>query len=241
MASSSETNSHVQHSNNRKEFLEQENRVLHEEIAAMWTKMEEMTEKMRTMVAAQAQAPPPPARTQAEVSSSAIPEWTMCVDTPIHSAPQHSIPWFPPLTVGEVLRPIACEAQMPTHQYSAHAPPPPVRAPPVNMTYSAPVIHTVPHDEEPIYHSGNVEAYDRVNDLLGKYDEMQREMRALLGKEIFGKTAYDLCFVPDIQIPHKFKVPDFEKYKGKSCPEEHLTMYVRRMSAYAKDDQVLIF
>jgi len=61
-------------------------------------------------------------------------------------------------------------------------------------------------------------------------------MRALRGKELFGKTAYDLCLVPDIQIPHKFKVPDFEKYKGNSCPEEHLTMYVRRMSAYARDD-----
>jgi len=242
MASSSETNSHVQHSNNRKEFLEQENRVLHEEIAAMRTRMEEMTEKMRTMVAARAQTPLPPlVRTQAEASSSAIPEWTMCVDTPTHSAPQHSIPWFPPLTAGEVLRPIAYEAQMLTYQHAAHAPPPPVRAPPVNMTYSTPVIHTVPHDEEPIYHSGNVEAYDRVNDLLGKYDEMQREMRALRGKEIFGKTAYDLCLVPDIQIPHKFKVPDFEKYKGNSCPEEHLTMYVRRMSAYARDDQVLIY
>jgi len=93
MASSSEANSHVQHSNDRKEFLEQENRVLHEEIAAMRTKMEEMTERMRTMVAAPAQAPPsPPARTQAEAPSSAILEWTMCVDTPTHSAPQRSMP-----------------------------------------------------------------------------------------------------------------------------------------------------
>jgi len=54
------------------------------------------------------------------------------------------------------------------------------------------------------------------------------------------KSTY-LCLVPDIQIPHKFKVPDFEKYKGNSCPEEHLTMYVRRMSAYARDDRVLIY
>jgi len=212
--------------------------VLHEEIEAMRTKMDEMTEKMRTMVAAQAQTPPPPpVRTQAEASSSAIPEWTICADTPTHSAPQSSVPWVPPFSAGEIFRPV----QMPTHQHSAHAPPPLVRAPPVNMTYSAPVIYTTPHAEEPIYHSGNVEAYDRVNDLLGKYDEMQREMRALREKEIFGKTAYDLCLVPDIQIPHKFKVPDFEKYKRKSCPEEHLTMYVRRMSAYAKDDQVFIF
>ena len=102
------------------EFLEEENRVLHEEIAAMRTKMEEMTEKMRTMVAAQAQTPPPPpVRTQAEASSSAILEWTMCVDTPTHSAPQRSMPWFPLLTVGEVLRPIACEAQIPSHQHTA--------------------------------------------------------------------------------------------------------------------------
>ena len=240
MASSSKTNSHAQHSNNRKEnmeFLEQENRVLHEEIAAMRTKMEEMTEKMRTMVAAQIQTPPPPVKTQAEASSSAIPEWTICASTPTHSAPQRSVPWVPPFSAGEIFHPV----QVPTHQHSAHAPPPLVRAPPVNMTYSAPVIHTVPHNEEPIYHSGSVEAYDRVNDLLGKYDEMQQEMRALRGKEIFGKTVYDLCLVPDIQISHKFKVPDFEKYKGKSCPEEHLTMYVRRMSAYARDDQVLIF
>jgi len=93
MASSSETNSHVQHSNDRKEFLEHENGVLHEEIAAMRTKMEEMTEKMRTMVAARAQTPhPPPVRTQVEAPSSAIPEWIMCVDTPTHSAPQRSIP-----------------------------------------------------------------------------------------------------------------------------------------------------
>jgi len=222
-------------------FLEQENRVLHEEIAAMRTKMEEMTEKMRTMVAAQAQTPPPPVRTQAEASSSAIPEWTICVDTPTHPAPQRSTPWFPPLTAGEILCPIACEARMPTHQHAPHVPPPLVRAPPVNMTYSAPVIHTIPQNEEPIYHSGNVQAYDRVNDLLEKYNEMQREMRTLRGKEIFGKTSYDLCLVPNVQIPHKFKVPDFEKYKGNSCLEEHLTMYVKRMSAYAKDDQVLIF
>ena len=147
----------------------------------------------------------------------------------------------PPFSAGEIFRPIACEAQRPTRQNTGYISPPPARAPPVTVTYSAPAIHTAPHNEEPIYHLGNGEAYDRVNDLLEKYDEMQWEMRSLRGKEVFGKTAYDLCLVPDIQIPHKFKVPDFEKYKGNSFPEEHLTMYVRRMSAYARDDRVLIY
>jgi len=277
------------------DYLEQENRVLQEEVAAKQAKIDEMTEKMKTMAAAQIQISPPPVRTQAKASSSVIPEWTIGADTPTRSAPQRSVPWVPSFAAGEILRPVACESQIsnlqytaqvpsfaageilrpvacesqiptrqytarappfsagetfrpvacetriPTRQHAAYIPPRPGRAPPVNMTYSAPVIHTVPYDEEPIYHSGNVEAYDRVNDLQEKYDEMQREMRALRGKELFGKTAYDLCLVPDIQIPHKFKVPDFEKYKGNSCPEEHLTMYVRRMSAYARDDQVLIY
>jgi len=304
------------------DYLEQENRVLQEEVTAMQAKMDEMTEKMKTMAAAQIQTFPPPVGTQAEASSSVIPKWTIGADTPTRSAPQRSVPWVPFFSAGEILRPVACESQIsapqynaqvplfsageilgpvacesqisapqytaqvplfsageilrpvayesqiptrqytaqappfsagetfcpatcetriPTRQHAAYIPPRPGRAPPVNMTYSAPVIHIVPYDEEPIYHSGNVEAYDRMNDLHEKYDEMQWETRVLRGKELFGKTAYDLCLVPDIQIPHKFKVPDFEKYKGNSCPEEHLTMYVRRMSAYARDDQVLIY
>ncbi|XP_039687896.1 uncharacterized protein [Medicago truncatula] len=123
----------------------------------------------------------------------------------------------------------------------AHVPPPPVRVPLAAMTYSAPVMHTIPQSEEPIFHSGNMEANDKVNDLQEKYEMMNQEMKALRGKEKFGKTAYDLCLVPNVQIPHKFKIPDFEKYKGNSCPEEHLKMYARRMSAYARDDQVLIY
>jgi len=65
-------------------------------------------------------------------------------------------------------------------------------------------------------------------------------MKSLQGKEIFGKDAYDLCLVSNIQIPHKFKVPDFEKYKGNSCPKDHLVMYARKMCTQADNHQVLI-
>jgi len=69
---------------------------------------------------------------------------------------------------------------------------------------------------------------------------MYREMKALSGKEVLKKDVYDLWLVPNVQIPHKFKLPVFEKYKGTSCPKDHLTMYVRKMSMYANDHQVLI-
>ena len=38
----------------------------------------------------------------------------------------------------------------------------------------------------------------------------------------------------------KFKVPDFDKYKGTTCPKNHLKMYYRKMRAYAKDENLLI-
>ncbi|KEH28094.1 hypothetical protein MTR_5g464720 [Medicago truncatula] len=224
------------------EGLEQENQVLRaevtslktkiEELESMKTNMDELSELVKVLSTAQNQPPPPPPfSTQAEASSSAIPDWTIYADTPTHSAPQRSAPWFQPFTAGEIFRPIACEAQMPTHQYVAHVPPPPIKVPLAAMTYSAPVMHTIPQNEEPIFHSGNMEAYDGVSDLREKYDELQRDVKALRGKEKFGKTAYDLCLVPNVQIPHKFKIPNFEKYKGNSCPEEHLKIQ-KRSSGY---------
>lgn len=47
---------------------------------------------------------------------------------------------------------------------------------------------------------------------------------------MFGKNAHDLCLVPNVKIPHKFKVPDLEKYKENSYPLSHLVMYARKMS-----------
>ena len=108
------------------------------------------------------------------------------------------------------------------------------------MTYLALTIHTVPRKEEPIFHAGNMGGYDRVDDLQEKYEMMNREMQALRGKEVLKKDVYYLCLVPNVRIPHKFKLPDFAKYKGTSCPKDHLTMYVRKMSTYANDHQVLI-
>ncbi|XP_050878200.1 uncharacterized protein LOC127082022 [Lathyrus oleraceus] len=60
------------------------------------------------------------------------------------------------------------------------------------------------------------------------------------GKNLFGKKAYDLCFVPNVKIPVKLKVLNFEKYKGNSCPQSHLTMYCRKMDTHIDDDKLLI-
>lgn len=49
-----------------------------------------------------------------------------------------------------------------------------------------------------------------------------------------------MCLVPDVVIPPKFKVSDFEKYKGLNCPRNHLRMFCRKMAAYACDEKRMI-
>ena len=46
--------------------------------------------------------------------------------------------------------------------------------------------------------------------------------------------------MPDVVIPLKFKVLDFDKYKGTTCPKSHLKMYCQKMGAYAKDEKLLM-
>ncbi|GKU89541.1 hypothetical protein SLEP1_g3667 [Rubroshorea leprosula] len=49
-----------------------------------------------------------------------------------------------------------------------------------------------------------------------------------------------LCFFPNIQLPHKFKLPEFDKYNGTGCPYAHLMMYCRKMAPYANDEKLMI-
>ncbi|KAA3488072.1 intersectin-1-like [Gossypium australe] len=56
----------------------------------------------------------------------------------------------------------------------------------------------------------------------------------------YGIDAKDLSLVPDLVLPYKFKMPEFEKYNGTSCPEAHVTMFCRRMAGYINNDQLLI-
>jgi len=74
-----------------------------------------------------------------------------------------------------------------------------------------------------------------------KLEFLEERLRAIEGGGNFGfGNAAGSCLVPDVVIPLKFKVPDFEKYRGASCPKNHLTMYCRKMAAHAGDEKLLI-
>lgn len=79
------------------------------------------------------------------------------------------------------------------------------------------------------------------NNVQDQLQDLRKEIRANRDKNLFGKNARELCLVPNVKLPTKFKVPDFEKYIGDTCPETHLTLYARRMSACTDNHQVLIY
>ena len=106
-------------------------------------------------------------------------------------------------------------------------------------------VHTPFGNEDPQYlfdtpRSEIGSATDELEDVKEKYQTLEKRMRAMEGNDVFGAAAMDMCLVPDLVLPKKFKTPDFEKYKGHTCPRSHLIMYYRKMTAYARNDKLLI-
>jgi len=76
---------------------------------------------------------------------------------------------------------------------------------------------------------------------MGKLDHPEERLKAIEGGEDYAfANLEDLFLVPNIITPPKFNVPDFDKYKGTTCPKNHLKMYCRKMGAYTKDEELLI-
>ena len=74
-----------------------------------------------------------------------------------------------------------------------------------------------------------------------KLDVIEETLRVVEG---FGDYPFadmtNLCLVPDVVIPPKFKVLDFDRYKGTTCPKNHMKMYCWKMGAYSRDEKPLM-
>ena len=74
-----------------------------------------------------------------------------------------------------------------------------------------------------------------------KFDHIEEKLRVIEGGRNYAfADMAELCLVPNMVIPPKFKVPNFNKYKGTTCPNNHLKMYYRKIGAYAKDEKLLM-
>ncbi|KAI5401651.1 hypothetical protein KIW84_066213 [Lathyrus oleraceus] len=205
------------------DHLEQENRELKEEVARLSALME-------SFLAAQSQCSPtpvtPPQRTViSEIVSSTVPAASAHF---FPTAMPAGFPWgMPPNFMPE--GPAPTFASMPASSPVLAIPPP--------------VVHTMPRVNDTIYHSEPSEGpnvHEKIDAMNDQFLELRKELKTLRGKDLFGKSVADLCLVPNVKIPVKFKVPDFEKYKGNTCPLSHLVMYARKMSTQTDNDQLLI-
>ncbi|XP_058752437.1 uncharacterized protein LOC131625607 [Vicia villosa] len=68
---------------------------------------------------------------------------------------------------------------------------------------------------------------------------LEERMRAMEGQGL-GMDINDFGLVPGVRVPPKFKVPDFEKYKGNTCPKTHVRAYYRKMHVYSEDEGLLM-
>ena len=56
---------------------------------------------------------------------------------------------------------------------------------------------------------------------MGKLDHLEERLRAIEGGEDYAfANLEELFLVPNVITPPKFKVLDFDKYKGITCPQE---------------------
>ncbi|CAL5203271.1 unnamed protein product [Lathyrus oleraceus] len=69
---------------------------------------------------------------------------------------------------------------------------------------------------------------------------LEKRLKAIEGQDTLELDALDMCLVPGLVIPAKFKAPEFEKYKGDGCPKHHLVMFCRKMTSHAHDDKLMI-
>ena len=107
---------------------------------------------------------------------------------------------------------------------------------PRQNTLEGPQYHPQPH----LLHSTAGKSLQAMAE-MGKLDHLEERLRDIEGGEDYAfANLEELFLVPNIITPPKFKVSDFDKYKGTTCPKNHLKMYCQKMGAYAKDEELLI-
>lgn len=89
------------------------------------------------------------------------------------------------------------------------------------------------------YPQGKYANHNLSNNLVD-YQFLDECIRAIEGFSAYGMDAKELCLMPNVVLPQKFKVSDLKKYKRLNRPRSHITMYCRKMDSYIDNDALLI-
>jgi hypothetical protein len=130
---------------------------------------------------------------------------------------------------------IANQGQIPATTFASTT----TSMPQVTTVVTDPVVHTVQQVIDVDTPRGQDPIMEAMREQLRELAEELREVKVSRGNDVSAK-ARDLCLVSRFEIPKKFKVSDFKKYNGSSCPHSHVIRYVRKMANYADNDALMI-
>jgi len=111
---------------------------------------------------------------------------------------------------------------------------------PQTTVYTDPIVHSTPQGANANDYRGKTPVFGTVEERMEELaKELRREIKANRGNSDLVKT-HDLCLVPRVDVPKKFKVLEFDRYNGLTCPQNHIIKYVRKMANHADNDSLMI-
>ncbi|WJX67858.1 hypothetical protein P8452_52291 [Trifolium repens] len=202
------------------EYIEQDNAILREEMDGMKEKMDQILEFMQAM--ANKESNPQPVVTETNTA------W-----------PPYGLPpnYTPPIEGGGPTQPPLVTLTIPVANGN-----PLLQEASTSQNENTPPHHTV-EGTLPVCPLPDqiTPAITQLEDgSAQKYKALEERLKAIEGFCAFGIDALDMCLVPDVVIPPKFKSPDFEKYKGLQCPKIHLKRLCTKMSAHVTNEKLMM-
>ena len=110
---------------------------------------------------------------------------------------------------------------------------------PQSTVFTDPIVHSMPQNTNTDTHRGNSPMTGTMEERMEELARELREIKANRGSDDLVKT-HDLCLVPKVDVPKKFKVPEFDRYNGLTCPQNHIIKYVWKMANYSDNDSLMI-
>jgi len=74
-----------------------------------------------------------------------------------------------------------------------------------------------------------------------KMEALEARLRVIEGVDLYDPVrAAEMCLVPNVVVPKKFRVPEFIKYSGTQCPMTHLKSYCNKMAEVVHNEKPLM-
>ncbi|RHN54409.1 putative retrotransposon gag domain, aspartic peptidase domain-containing protein [Medicago truncatula] len=112
--------------------------------------------------------------------------------------------------------------------------------PQTTAAVTEPLVHTLPQGININTQHRSIPVTKTMEEMMEELaKELRHEIQANRGNADSVKTQ-DLCLVSKVDVPKKFKIPDFDRYNGLTCPQNHIIKYVRKMGNYKDNDSLMI-